>query len=168
MQPVTPRDLRLLLGLALPVMNACAPASAQSFPIASIAGTAVAKGEYRPLALDEVTRVTLDGDGRLVAAGSRDSVVLDLPAFVDTTQVVRHWALVTEAHAAGRTVLTFTHDESLDDFTIEVPESHASIRYGAFAHRSGGDVLVLAWGRDERCYWGYVTIAVPTPSASGR
>ena len=31
-------------------------------------------------------------------------------------------------------------------------------RYGAFSAAGGNEVMVLAWGTESQCYWGYVTI----------
>jgi len=151
------------------VLTGCAQAAAQAVPLTGVGGSVPVKGQYQPLRIDEVGAVALK-DGRLVVRGSFESVTIDLPTFVDTSRVVRHWALVTEsASDAGKKVLNFTHDESLEDFTIEVPATDAEIRYGVFANRSGGgDVMVLAWGRDAQCYWAYVVIGPAKASPAGR
>lgn len=151
------------------VLTSCAQAAAQAVPLAGVGGSVSVKGQYQPLRIDEVGAVALK-DGRLVVRGSFESVTIDLPAFVDTAQVVRHWALVTEsANDAGKRVLNFTHDESLDDFTIEVPATDAEIRYGVFANRSGGgDVMVLTWGREAKCYWAYLVIGSGRTAPTGR
>ena len=98
---------------AVLVVTGCAPAAAQAVPLTSVGGSVKVKGQIQPLRIDEVGSVTLK-DGRLVVRGSFESVTIDLPAFVDTARVVRHWALVTEsANDADKRVLNFTHDESL-------------------------------------------------------
>jgi hypothetical protein len=161
--------LGVLLAVAF-VVTCSAPAAAQAVPLTGTGGSVPVKGHYQPLRIDEVGTVTLK-DGRLVVRGSFESVTIDLPPFVDTARVVRHWALVTESLADnGRKVLNFTHDESLEDFTIDVPATDAEIRYGVFANRSGGgDVMVLTWGREARCYWAYLVIGPPsTASPAGR
>lgn len=136
--------------------------AAQAVPLASVAGSMPVKGQYQPLRIDEVGGVALK-DGKLVVRGSFESVTIDLPPFVDTTKVVRHWALVTESSTETKRILNFTHDQSLDDFTIEIPPTEADIRYGVFAGRDGGHVMVLTWGTDAKCYWGYLVI--PNPPA---
>lgn len=145
------------------VLSACAQqVAAQAIPLASVSGSMPVKGQYQPLRIDEVGGVTLK-DGKLVVRGSFENVTIDLPAFVDTTKVVRHWALVTESATETSKILNFTHDQSLDDFTIELPPTDAEIRYGVFANRTGGQVMVLTWGREAKCFWGYLLI--PNPPA---
>ena len=148
----------------------CAGAGAQPVPVTGTSKTMTVKGQYQPLRIDEVGGVTLKG-AQLVVRGSFESVTVDLPPAADPATVTRHWALVTESNLGDRRVLNFTHDESLDDFTLEVPASDGDIRYGVFANRAGGgEVMVFAWGSQARCFWGYVTIdrAAPTPSPPGR
>lgn len=149
--------------LAAFVVSACAQqVAAQAIPLASVGGSMPVKGQYQPLRIDEVGAVSLK-DGKLLVRGSFESVTIDLPPFVDTSKVVRHWALVTESATDAAKVLNFTHDQSLDDFTIELPPTDAEIRYGVFASRDGGHVMVLTWGRDAKCFWGYLRI--PNPPA---
>ena len=135
----------------------CAPATAQTVPLMGSSKTMTVKGQYQPLRIDEVDGVTLKG-AQLVVRGSFESVTVDLPGIADPTKPTRHWALVTESNTDDRRVLNFTHDESLEDFTLEVPASEGDIRYGVFESRTGGEIMVLAWGSEARCYWGYVTI----------
>lgn len=144
----------------------CARAAAQATPLTGSSRTVTVQGQLSPLRLDQVSGVSLK-DGGLVARGSFESVSIDLPPFVDTAQVIRHWALVTESSVGDKKVLSFTHDESLDDFTIEVPATDAEIRYGVFAHREGGEVMVLTWGANAKCYWAFLVIE-PRKSAVGR
>jgi len=147
--------------------SGCTQAAAQATSLKGTAGTVSVLGQLSPLRLDQVSGVSLK-DGRLVARGSFENVAIELPAFVDTAQVVRHWALVTESSLDDKKVLNFTHDQSLDDFTIEVPATEAEIRYGVFAHRGGGEVMVLTWGKDAKCYWAYLVIGPRTGAADGR
>jgi hypothetical protein len=129
--------------------------------IAGTSKTMSVAGEYTPLALDRVARVGVE-EGRLVVHGTSSSVTVDLPAGADAGRATRHWALVTEANLQdGRRQLTFTHSESLEDFSIELPESEGSVRYGGFEREEGGEVLVFAWGESSLTYWGWVTIARP-------
>lgn len=104
--------------------SGCTQAAAQATSLKGTAGTVSVLGQLSPLRLDQVSGVSLK-DGRLVARGSFENVAIELPAFVDTAQVVRHWALVTESSLDDKKVLNFTHDQSLDDFTIEVPATEA-------------------------------------------
>lgn len=150
------------------VLSSCAPASAQATRLTSLGGSVAVSGQYEPLRIDEVGAVSLKG-GHLLVRGSFETVTIDLPPFVDTARVVRHWALTTESNSDdGKKVLTFTHDESLEDFTIALPATDAEVRYGVFTNKDGGDVMVLTWGRDATCFWGYLTIGAsskpPTPA----
>jgi hypothetical protein len=148
------------------IVSSCTQVTAQASPFEASSKTVKVRGEYSPLRLDEVRAVSLK-DGQFIVRGSSESVTVALPAMVDTTKVVRHWALSTEASIEGKKVLTFTHDESLDDFTLELPETEAEIRYGVFEGRDGNEVMVLTWGRETKCYWGYVTLARAASSGAG-
>lgn len=115
------------------------------------------RGEYKELTLDRVDSVSVDG-GKLVFHGT-GTIAVDPPASADTSKVVRHWALVTEGDGDGHVrAVTFTHDMSLEDFTIELPSSDAMLHYGVFAGPDGTEVMVFAWGKDSQSYWGYVTL----------
>jgi hypothetical protein len=60
---------------------------------------------------------------------------------------VRHWALVTDAHAGGHRLVTFTHSETVKDVSAELPDSEAPVYFLTFAKRSGpGEVLIVATG----------------------
>ena len=159
--------MKWTLPLAAPLavtllLSACSAqqVAAQATPLVSTGGSIAARGQYQPLRLDEVGAVSVK-DGKLVVRGSLESVSVDLPPFVDTATIIRHWALVTEAGGDTKKTLNFAHDMSLDDFTIEIPATEAEIRYGVFAHRQGGHVMVLTWGAHEKCYWGYLVISNP-------
>lgn len=161
------RDVVVVLAYVVVGLCGCAKAAAQVTPLTGSAGTVSVQGQLSPLRLDQVSGVSLK-DGRLVARGSFESVTIDLPTFIDTAQVIRHWALVTESSVDDKKVLNFTHDQSLDDFTIEVPATEAEIRYGVFAHREGGEVMVLTWGKDAKCFWAYLVIGSRPGAAGGR
>jgi hypothetical protein len=151
-----------VVAAALAGLIACTPAAAQSTPLKAVSKTVVVEGQYSSLALDTVETVSMK-DGRLVVRGSVESATLDLPAGADAAKPVRHWALVTDANVNDTKTLTFTHDQSLDDFTLELPPTDAEMHYGVFEGRDGTEVMVLTWGADGKCYWGYVTI-VHTPA----
>lgn len=153
----------LSVSTAALLLPACRPVDAQSGTLTGTSKTLVVRGSYEPLALDEVAGVSLR-DGKLVVRGSSASVTLDLPAGADATKVVRRWALTTESNAGPTRSLTFTHAESLEEFTVDLPPSDADVRYGAFAGPGGADVLVLTWGANSRSYWAHLVI---TPAASG-
>jgi hypothetical protein len=143
----------------------CSPAAGASEPITGTSRTLVVRGSYQPILLDRVDRLTLEG-GRLVIHGSLSTVTVDLPRAADATRLNRHWALITESNTERSRMLTFTHDESLDDFTIELPPSEAPIRYGGFSGPDGTDLLVIAWGEDSRSYRAELTIG-RAPGAAG-
>jgi hypothetical protein len=140
------------------VFFGCSRPMAQPAELRGSSQTLTVLGEYTPVALDRVDGLALE-NGKLVLRGGSGSVTLDLPASADPGRPNRHWALVTEGVATGKRVVTFTHDMSLDEFTIELPASDAELHYGALTSRTGGDVLVFAWGAASRSSWGYVAIA---------
>jgi hypothetical protein len=142
-------------GASLLALSACSPAPIQG-PVAinGSSRTLAVHGECTPIALDRVDSLTVDG-GKVVVHGSAKNVTLGLPASVAAPEPDRHWALVTDGVAAGKRALTFTHDTTLDDFTIELPPGDADIHYGVLA----GDVMVLAWGTGSRSYSCVLTIA---------
>lgn len=151
--------LRVMSFALLVLLAGCLRPAAQRALLTGSSQTLAVRGEYASVALDRVDALTIDGGKlRLLVRGGSNSVTLDPPASADPAQPNRHWALVTESTNGGKRVVTFTHDMSLDDFTIELPPSDADLHYGALASRTGGDVLVLAWGANGRSYWGYVSI----------
>ena len=139
----------------------CGSVDAQSGSLTGTSKTLVVRGAYAPLDLDEVTGVTTQ-DGRLVVRGSTKSLTLELPAGARATQVVRRWALTTEFDAGHARVLTFTHAESLEEFTVELPPSEAEVRYGVFEGPEGTQVMVLTWGARSRAYWAHLVIGPAT------
>ncbi len=160
------RARRLLACVATSVLLvACSRVSANGGPIAGTSKTLTVAGEFSPVAIDSVDRVSIEGS-RLVLHGATTSTSVELPATADTTQANRGWALVTEGEDAEVRTFTFTHEMSLDDFTLELPASDAPIRYGSFAGRDGHDLLVFAWGAQSKSYWGWVRIQKPPAAAA--
>ena len=135
-----------------------APVPAGPTPLTGSSQTLSVNGQYASVAIDHIDRLSVDGD-QLVLHGSSASVTVPLPPGADQPKPGEHWALVTESNDGGKRTLTFTHEQSLDDFTIRLPASDAELRYGTLPGKTGDDVLVFAWGKDSRSYWGYVTIA---------
>ena len=159
------RFARLAL-LALPVaaaVAACSQVSANGGPVSGTSRTLSVNGEFRPVALDRVDRVSIAGN-HLILHGERGTAEVDLPTNADPSQPNRGWALVTEGEGDQTRTLTFTHEMSLDDFTLELPGSAAPLKYGSFAGRDGNDVLVFAWGAESQSYWGWVTIRKSAPA----
>jgi hypothetical protein len=115
------------------------------------------RGEFRSIAVDSVEGLTLR-DGRVGVRGRSETVLIDMPASADTSRPSRQWVLVSEAEAGGKRIVSFTHEETVEDFTLELPASETTLRYGTFTGREGGDVMVFAWGSQSRSYWGYIII----------
>ncbi len=149
------------------LVTGCIQAVAQPVPLVGFSKTLTVKGQYQPLKIDQVAGVSMK-NGQLVVRGSFETVTVDLPPAADASTVIRHWALVTEAHVDNKRVLTFTHDESLDDFTLELPATDAEIRYGVFAGASGDEVMMLIWGSNAKCFWGHVAIRRGLSPPAGR
>jgi hypothetical protein len=146
-----------LIPLQVLVIAACAQAAADRGPLTGQSKTMTVRGEYSAVAIDQVDGMSLR-DGRLALRGSTTTII-DLPPMADASKAGRGWALVTETAAGTNRVLTFTHETTLDEFTLELPASEAPLRYGSLGGRNDEDVLVFAWGIAGRSYWGYVTIA---------
>lgn len=151
----------VLLLAALVVPGGCSSGSqavTYPAPLTGSSQTMVVRGQYETVALDRVEGVSLD-DGKLTLRGSSASVALAPPASADLSRPTRNWALVTETSAGATRVLTFTHAETLDEFTLELPASEAQIYFGVFGGPADTEVMILTWGQDSRCFWGHVTIA---------
>jgi hypothetical protein len=133
----------------------------QEGPLIASSDKVTAAGEYRPVAVDTVERMTID-NGKLVLHGQSASASVDLPAAADPEQRNRGWALVTEGESDGARTLTFTQESSLEDFTIQVPPGDGQVAYGSLGSRDGGDVLLFAYGSAPKAYWGYVVIKKKT------
>jgi hypothetical protein len=142
---------------------ACAGSAAnQAGPSGSVAITGEAEkfdvaGAYQPLAIDRVDGLGRE-NGRVVVKGPSGNVPIDVPDTVDMSQPNSAWRLVTESNVDDERRLTFTHETTLDNFTIGVPASQAELHYGAFLSKEGGSVLIFAWGDEGHCDWGYVTV----------
>ena len=153
--------------VAVTTVLGCAKSLPENGPIAGASSTLAVAGEYKRATVDNVERITIE-DGKLVVHGTSGSQSLDLPASADPDpdQQNRGWALVTEGEEAGARRLTFTHETSLDDFTIAVPASEGQIAYGSLGGRDGNDVLLFAYGSASKTYWGWASItkrAAPAP-----
>ena len=150
----------LLLPVQIVVLVACARAAADRAPVVGISKTLTVRGEYNAVAIDQIDGMALR-DGKLSLRGSQATIAVDLPPAADATKPGRGWALITETGTGGRRSVTFTHETTLDDFTLELPTSDAPLRYGSLAGKNGEDVLVFAWGENSRSFWGWVTITRP-------
>lgn len=150
----------LALGVAAFAFSSCAaePAVAVPTPLKGSSQTLVVQGEYAPIALERVDGLSFD-KGKVIVHGPSSTVTIDVPPVAEAAEPIRHWALVTEGEAAGKRALTFTHETTLEDFTIELPKSDSRVHYGVLSGKAGNDVMVLAWGADSRSYSCYVTIA---------
>lgn len=143
------------------LVTACSPAPLPD--VGALKGTSqklAVTGEYKPLSVDAVERLTLE-NGKLVVHGQSTSVTLDAPPAATPEQKTPGWALVTEGESETARSLTFTHEMSLDDFTIEVPPSPGQVAYGTLTGKDKHDVLVFAYGTGSKCYWGWVDIGKP-------
>jgi hypothetical protein len=153
-------------GLVFLLLVGCSQASRLPEYPAAIAGssrTHKVGGQYAPLAIDSIERVSIR-DGKLVLRGASGEVTVEAPANADLSRPTHDWALTTEAIADGHRVVTFTHSQSVEDFTIELPEADADLRYGVFSAPDGKEVMVFAWGAAGQSFWGHVTIErLPSP-----
>jgi hypothetical protein len=147
----------LLLPVQIVVLAACARAAADRAPLTGTSKTLTVRGEYHAVALDRIDGMTLR-DGKLALRGSQATTAVDLPPAADPAKAGRGWALVTETVTNGHRSVTFTHETTLDDFTLELPASDAPLRYGSLAGKSGETFLVFAWGENSRSFWGWVRI----------
>jgi hypothetical protein len=147
-------------------MNKARSIATLAAALAFCAGAALAAcgGPPDPASPRPLTVTTSDyvmrGEYRLVHEPA--DLKVNLPADADPARPVRHWALVTDAHVSGRRVVTFTHSESVKDFSIDLPDGDAPLQFAAFASRAGGgEVLVFATGGndpDQPSFIGHVTI----------
>jgi hypothetical protein len=147
------------------VLSGCSPRAEDSpqappsGPVAIIgeSKTHDVRGEFRPIALDRVVGLALE-DGKVVVRGPSGTVALELPASADTSRPNPGWVLVSEADMGDKRLVSFTHQTSVEDFSLVLPPGQAELRYGAFSGRNGGDVLVFAWGDSAPSHAGYVEI----------
>ena len=135
----------------------CSRALPPRGPVTATSDKVTVTGEYQPIALDAVERMTIE-NGKLVVHGSSGTLTLDLPANANPEQRNRGWALVTEGETEGARTLTFTQEMSLEDFTMEVPAGDGQVAYGSLGGRDGSDVLLFAYGSAPKAYWGWATI----------
>lgn len=135
----------------------CSKPLAENGTFTTSSATATATGEYNRVDIDSVERMSIE-DGKLVLHGTGTSVTLDLPANADPDQKNRGWALVTEGEGDGSRTLTFTQENSLEDFSITVPAAAGQIAYGSLGGRDGRDVLLFAYGSANKAYWGWASI----------
>ena len=148
-------------GIPIAIVATCALAACSRPPegpveLVGTSKTFVVKGQYAPLALDQVDSLSVE-NGRLAVHGPSTMQSVDLPAGADPSNPDPHWSLTTETEGGGgKRSLTFTHNETIDDFSIEIPAG-ADVHYGTLKGQSG-DVMLLAWGEKSRCYWGYLVI----------
>ncbi len=156
--------LRLLLAalLACAAIGCARSAANQAGPSGPVVITGESEkfdvaGAYQALAIDRVDGLGRENGG-VVVKGPSGSVPIDVPNTTDMSQPNSAWRLVTESNVDEQRHLTFTHETTLDNFTIAVPSSQAELHYGAFLSKEGGSVLIFAWGDEGRCFWGYVTV----------
>jgi len=164
--PGSIRFLSVLFAMSLVACTskAAAPPLADNGPFTGTSNTLAVSGEYKRSAIDAVERIAIE-DGKLVLHSTANTEPHDLPPTADPAQQNKGWALVTEGEEAGARRLTFTHETSLDDFTILVPASDGQISYGSLGGRDGNDVLLFAYGSGSKTYWGWATIGKrPTPA----
>jgi hypothetical protein len=153
----------LFAAFLLATSAACTRTIPEEGPLQAASDKVAVSGEYTRINLDAVDRVSID-DGKLVVHGPSSSIAVDLPAVADPDQKNKGWALVTEGEGEGTRTLTFTHETSLDDFTITVPAADGPIAYGSLGARNGGDVLLFAYGSGSKAYWGWASIKPRTAS----
>jgi hypothetical protein len=146
--------------------TACTRPLPEEGPLTGTSETVTVTGGYRRLALDAVERMTIE-NGKLVLHGASSTTAVDLPPTADPAQKNRGWALVTEGAPDddGVRTLTFTHETSLEDFTIAVPAAEGQVAYGSLGGRDGKDVLLFAYGSGAKAYWGWAVIERRAPAS---
>jgi hypothetical protein len=154
------RRLGFLL-FALTVASTCSPPPDQPGDVTGTSGKYAITGKYAPISIDRVDSLSLD-NGKLTIHGSSTTITEDVPAGADPSKPERTWSLTTETDTGKDRALTFTHNETIDELTIDIPKGTADVHYGTLKDEKGNDVLLLAWGELGHCYWGYATI---TPKA---
>lgn len=156
-----PRLLFLTALVTSVVATGCSsPPLPEEGPLTGTSQKLSVTGEYKQLALDAVDRLTLE-NGKLVVHSPGSSVTLDVPAAATPEQKTPGWALVTEGEDEKARALTFTHEMSLDDFTLQVPPSPGQVAYGTLVGKNRHDILVFAYGSGAKSYWGWVEIGKP-------
>ena len=135
----------------------CSKTPAEKGTFTTSSASATATGEYNRVDIDSVERMSIE-DGKLVLHGTGKSVTLDLPPNADPDQKNRGWALVTEGEGDGSRTLTFTQENSLEDFSVTLPAANGRVAYGSLGGRDGRDVVLFAYGSGNKAYWGWATI----------
>lgn len=156
-----------LISAQVVIAAACLQAAADRAPLVGSSRTVAVRGELEAVDLDRIDGISIR-DGRLVLQGSATSVSVDLPPAADPSKPTRGWALVTESAGGDKRTVSFTHETTLEDFSLDLPASDARFYYGGLTGANGDDVLVFAWGADSRSYWGYVTIGRRSSARGGR
>lgn len=153
---------RLAFVLTAPLLVAtvaCARPLPEEGAISVDAEKVTVTGAYHPVKVDGVERMTIE-NATLILHGQTGQASVPLPPNADPDQKNKGWALVTEGDGDddhSRT-LTFTQENSLEDFTISVPAAPGQVTYGSLGGRDGHDVLIFAYGTTEKSYWGWATI----------
>jgi hypothetical protein len=143
--------------LALIVFSSCSPAPRRGpTAIEGSSDTLRVSGTYQFLDIDQVDSFAIQ-NGKLAIKGPSGTVLVDLPPGAGGPKPGQQWVLTTE-NQTRRQAQTFTHEQSLDDFTLSLPLDDADLRYGTLAGENGEDLLILAWGKNGRSYWGHVKI----------
>lgn len=146
------------IALCLMTVLGCSKSMPDEGPLTGTSNTMAVTGEYKRSTLDSVERMTME-DGKLVLHGPSGTQTLALPPNADPEQQNKGWALVTEGNVDNTRTLTFTHETSLDDFTLTLPPAEGQVAYGSVGGRDGNDVLLFAYGSESKTYWGWATIA---------
>ena len=145
------------LAVMLMAPAACSKGVPEAGPLMATSDKVTIAGEYKPVTIDSVESMTIE-NGKLVLHGTAKTATVDLPQAADPDQKNRGWALVTEGEGDDTRTLTFTHEMTLEDFTITVPNAPGQVAYGSLGGRDGKDVLIFAYGSGDRAYWGWATI----------
>src|SRR3954452_14727620 len=135
----------------------CSKPLAENGTFTTSSASAKATGEYKRVDIDSVERISIE-DGNLVLHGTGRSVTIDLPANADPDQKNRGWALVTEGEGDGSRTLTFTQENSLEDFSVTLPAAEGQVAYGSLGGRDGRDVVLFAYGSGNKASWGWARI----------
>src|SRR4051812_11114481 len=127
------KRLVLLLTIAL----ACGCSRAPKGPV-DITGTAtkyIITGRIEPIEMNRVDSVSIE-EGTFVVHGV-GLAKEHLPADADPAKPSGHWQLTTETEKGKNRAVTFTHDDTLDEFQIELPASDGDIHYGTLKSKGG-------------------------------
>jgi len=135
----------------------CSKPLAETGTFSTSSATANATGEYARVDVDSVERMSIE-NGKLVLHGASRTAMLDLPSNADPDQKNRGWALVTEGEGDDSRTLTFTQENSLEDFSVTVPAAEGQVAYGSLGGRDGKDMVVFAYGSGNKAYWGWARI----------